>query len=471
MRLPDVLKSFRASLALWYAFVALLGSIALGGVVYIYLQRVLVRTLDEDLAAEVAWIQEVIKLEQAKSPGKRLEALLPEVQERVVEHFDKDPRNYIVLVSTARQDTVYELESRGFTFLLDVPINNTRTTFAQTTDDKETELYIAAAAEGGFHIRVAYPETHIRDVLGRMVQILAILTPVVIFVSLGGGWYLAGRALRPVSDIADRATRINAENLHERLPDRLINDELGVLTTAFNVMIARLEESFNQMKVFLLNVTHELRTPLTILRGTSELALGRQLTNEAAQDLATTFLEETVRMSRLVDDLLMLARADAGQLTLQREPVDLSALVEDIYEDASLLASAKSIAATSDIRAQNVKIVGDSARLRQLFRILISNAIRYSRSGGTITVSLWTDQKAACVSIKDTGIGIPKEDIEKVFTRFFRSDVAYEHEKSGSGLGLAIGQWIASAHGGNIVVESELDKGSTFTVRLPLFQS
>jgi heavy metal sensor kinase len=467
MKLPVAFKSIRASLALWYAFVALLSSVAFGTAVYMYLQRVLVSGLNEDLAAEVAWIQELIRVEQIQTAHQKLEALLPEVQERVVEHFDKDPRNYIVLVSTARQDTVYELENRGYTFLLDVPISKTQITFAQARDNEDTKLYVASAAEGGFHIRVAYSETHIRAVLARIVEILALLAPVVILLSLGGGWYLAGRALKPVRDIADRAARITSENLDERIPQRQVKDELGLLITTFNVMIERLEASFNQMKEFLLNVTHELRTPLTVLRGTSELALGRNLTHDATQDLATTFLEETGRMSRLVDDLLMLARADAGQLTLQREPVDLAALIEDIYEDASLLASPKSIITTRDIRAHDVTVVGDSARLRQLFRILISNAVRYTKPSGAIGVALWIDN-AACVSVKDTGIGIAKEDIGKIFKRFYRGGVAYEHEKSGSGLGLPIAQWIASAHGGSIDVESELGSGSTFTVRMPL---
>jgi two-component system OmpR family sensor kinase len=467
MKLPDAFRSIRASLALWYAFVALLGSIVFGVGVYVYLQRVLVRELNDDLVAEVAWIQDLIRVEQTQSAHEELETLVPEVQKLVVEHFDKDPRNYIVLVSTAQQETVYELKNPGYRFLLDVPIDKTQITFARAADNNETKLYIASAIEGGFHIRVAFPETHIRDVLARIVEFLVLLSPVVVFVSLSGGWFLAGHALRPVRDIANRASHITSENLHERLPERRVNDELGVLITTFNVMIARLEASFSQMKEFLLNVTHELRTPLTILRGTSELALGRQLSNDAAQDLATTFLEETGRMSRLVDDLLMLARADAGQLTLQRDPVDLTALVEEIYEDVSLLASAKSVITTKDIRAHDVAVVGDSARLRQLFRILISNAIRYTKPSGAITIAFWIDN-AAYVSIKDTGIGIAKEDIENIFHRFYRSDVAYQHEKSGSGLGLPIARWIALAHGGNIAVESELGGGSTFTVRLPL---
>jgi signal transduction histidine kinase len=206
---------------------------------------------------------------------------------------------------------------------------------------------------------------------------------------------------------------------------------------------------------------------LTILKGESELALARPLTAEETERLVTTYLEETVRMSRIVDDLLTLAKADAGQVRIQKEPVELSRLLQDIYEDAVILSSDKPL--NVELRHNDQAVVlGDDARLRQLFRVLLSNAVQYTDPGGSVFISSRREGKEVHVDIEDTGIGIPQGALDKIFQRFYRVDEARTRVKGGSGLGLSIAQWIAGAHNGSITVRSTLGKGSCFTVTLPV---
>ena len=216
-----------------------------------------------------------------------------------------------------------------------------------------------------------------------------------------------------------------------------------------------------------MNVAHELKTPLTIMKGESELALSKPLSSEEMQELVTTYLEETVRMSRIIDDLLTLAKADAGQITVQREPVKLEAIIRDLYEDALVLAVPGGLSVEL-VKAEPCVVAGDPARLRQLFRIMLTNAVQYNDAGGKIRMGCERTDGKALVSIEDTGIGIPPESLDKIFQRFYRVDQARTRVKGGSGLGLSLAKWIVESHGGRISVSSTPGKGSIFTVELPL---
>jgi signal transduction histidine kinase len=220
------------------------------------------------------------------------------------------------------------------------------------------------------------------------------------------------------------------------------------------------------MKEFLLNVAHELKTPLTILKGESELALGKPLTSEEAQQLTTTYLEETIRMARIVDDLLTLARADAGQVQLRQEPVQLDALLQELYEDAVILSAGKPLTVTLAHNEPAV-VTGDPEKLRQMFRALVSNAVRYTDAGGSLTIRSSTTPTTVSVDFEDTGVGIPPESLGRIFDRFYRVDAARARATGGSGLGLSIARWIAEAHHGTIGVRSTPGKGSCFTVTIP----
>jgi heavy metal sensor kinase len=304
-------------------------------------------------------------------------------------------------------------------------------------------------------------------VLANTRAIMWILAPLVLLVGAMGGWSLSRSALRPIDEVIAIAERRTAQNMGERMPERDVDDELGRLIRTLNRTADRVTASFEQIKNFSWNVAHELKTPLTILRGEAELALAGPQTPEDAQRLSTTYLEETVRLSGIVDDLLTLAQADAGQAHVDRQPVRVEDLIEDLRDDAAILASEKKLAVELPENA-SATVLGDAARLRRLFRSLLANAVRYTDSGGTIRIRSRREGGNVRISIEDTGIGIPAESLPLIFDRFYRADPARSRDRGGSGLGLSLARWIAESHGGTITAESTVGRGSTFTVTLPL---
>ncbi|HTR99926.1 MAG TPA: ATP-binding protein, partial [Bacteroidota bacterium] len=334
-------------------------------------------------------------------------------------------------------------------------------------DSRGDPVRAAARRDDPFIIQVAYTQGASDAVLRHLLSIFEVLTPVVLFLAVSGGWLMAGIVLRPIREVSRRARSITASNLSGRIPPRAVKDELGELIATINDMIARLEESFRNIREFSLSIAHELKTPLTILRGESELALAHPLAAAEAQELASMYLEESSRLSRIVDDLLTLARVESGQMSLTLEPVEIHLLLEEIHEDALILAAGKQMTVTMEENDQAL-VQGDPARLRQLFRALVSNAVRYTDPGGTIRIRSRLAAAEVAVSIEDTGIGIPAESLGRIFERFYRVDEARTRARGGSGLGLALARWIAGAHHGSIEVRSTPGKGSCFTVHIPL---
>jgi heavy metal sensor kinase len=278
---------------------------------------------------------------------------------------------------------------------------------------------------------------------------------------------MAGRALRPVDAITLAAQRIAEGDLTQRLTAPAAADEIGRLTNTFNNMIDRLETSFRQIRQFSSDASHELRTPLTVMRGETELALRRPRETEDYKAVMESNLEEIDRMTRIVDELLFLSRADMGEVKMEHLPVPLDSLIEDVQRQASLLGQERDVQVVLSSTAPAV-VSGDELRLRELFLNLVDNAIKYSRSGGTVEMALTIEQGQARLSVTDHGIGIAQEDRPQIFDRFYRTDNARAHTKKGTGLGLAICAWIAESHHGHIEVQSKVGEGSTFTVLLPL---
>ncbi|MDF0645703.1 MAG: heavy metal sensor histidine kinase [Nitrospira sp.] len=315
-------------------------------------------------------------------------------------------------------------------------------------------------------VQVGTSMESVEQTLNRLLLVLLVTTPVALTVSLAGGWFLAGRALRPVDAITLAAQRIAAGDLTQRLNVPASADEIGRLADTFNNMIARLETSFRQIRQFSSNASHELRTPLTVMKGETELALRRPREAAAYTVVLESNLEEIDRMTRIVDELLFLSRADMGEVKMEHLPVDLEGLLEDISRQASLLGQERDIQVVLG-RITPVVVRGDELRLRELFLNLVDNAVKYSRKRGTVEVTMTTVPEFAKVTVTDQGIGIGPGDLERIFDRFYRTDDARAHTKKGTGLGLSICAWIVESHHGRIEVQSDLGKGSTFTVLLP----
>jgi signal transduction histidine kinase len=276
---------------------------------------------------------------------------------------------------------------------------------------------------------------------------------------------LTSTLFRPLEDITTVARQITrADDLSRRVPHSNRTDEIGELARAFNQTLERLDRLFRSQQRFLADVSHELRTPLTSVRG--NLDLMRRFGRYDEESMAV-IQDEMERMSRLLGDLLLLARADTGGLPLRHEPVELDNVLFEVYRQVSRIDKPVSVELTD---VDQATILGDEDRLKQLLLNLVDNGIKYNKAGGAVRLSLSKDKGWAQITVSDTGIGIPAEDLPHIFERFYRVDKARGRAQGGSGLGLAIAKWVVQAHGGAIHVESVPGEGTTFRVTLPLYQ-
>ena len=301
-----------------------------------------------------------------------------------------------------------------------------------------------------------------------MEEILAIVFWVgvpAVLLSIGGGWWLMRKALAPVQALARAAEHIDESTLGRPLPRSGNGDELDRLTEVLNAMTARLDGSFQRVRQFTLHASHELKTPLTILRGELETALHDEHSSAGQKERLASQIDEIERLTKIVDGLTLLTRADAGQIALKREAVRLDELVRESLADAKILAQPQGIEVRLD-RCDEITVTGDRHRLRQLLLNLADNAVKYNRPGGQATFSLQRDGASAVLQISNTGAGLAPELQARVFERFFRGDASHNNAVEGCGLGLSIAQWIVTAHGGEIQFASEPDKLTTVSVRL-----
>jgi two-component system OmpR family sensor kinase len=295
----------------------------------------------------------------------------------------------------------------------------------------------------------------------RLLRIMIGVGIAALLLTFGIGSLLTGQALQPIDTIAQTAARITAaDDLSRRIPYDGPDDELGQLITTFNATLERLERLFNAQRRFVADVSHELRTPLTTIQGNLDLI--QRMGSDP--DSMNAMRSEVNRMARLIGDLLLLARADSGNLPMNETTVDLDSLVMDVFQQGRILGPQLQFKLET---LEPVRVRGDADRLKQLLLNLVTNAIKYTPAGGTVTMSLTLQDGMARASVSDTGIGIPKSDLESIFDRFYRVDKARSRDMGGTGLGLSIAQWIARSHHGRILAESEEGKGSTFTLYLP----
>jgi signal transduction histidine kinase len=332
---------------------------------------------------------------------------------------------------------------------------------------------LAVVAAAAYHEFVIEPHHHRHGLKseterdnGDWIDVLTWTVVPAVMLGIAGGWWLARRALAPLAELTAAAEKTHADNLNQKLPRSGNGDELDRLTEVFNAMIARLDGSFQRIREFTLHASHELKTPLTILHGELETILRDESLSAAQHEHAAGQLDEIQRLTKIVDGLALLTKADAGQIALNFETVALDEIVRDVFADAQILAKPAGLAVRLTV-CEAINIRGDKHRLRQLLLNLADNAVKYNQPGGTVEFSLQRHGVEAELKISNTGKNIPPEILPRVFERFFRGDLAHNSAVDGCGLGLSIAQWIVRAHHGEIRIASAENR-TTVIIRLPL---
>jgi heavy metal sensor kinase len=318
-----------------------------------------------------------------------------------------------------------------------------------------------------YSIHAAVPTEPFDQALDRFRLIEKEALPIlVLFASLLGYW-LSVKSLAPVDRIIRTAEQIGVDNLSRRLEVPEPHDELRRLTETLNLMLDRIETSFRRITRFTADASHDLRTPITIIRATAEIALRKQRSELEYQEALIRVLETSVETTALLENLLTLARADAGTGGLEMHTVDLAAHVRRAQERAAVLAASKSLSLSVRVPEAPVHVRADSVAIDRLLLILLDNALKYTPPGGRCEIELQKSEHEAHILVRDSGVGIETNELELVFERFHRSDQARSPEIPGAGLGLSIARWIAGVHGGSIRAASTIGVGSEFLVTLP----
>ncbi len=323
---------------------------------------------------------------------------------------------------------------------------------------------IIRAPDGKSYLMQLGARRDFMDATLRQFLLIAIfVVPAGLAVAAVASWWMAGRALQPVNDLTSAAEKIGISGLDRRLPLRGTGDELDRLSITFNDMFARLAKAIGDMKQFTASMSHELRTPLTALRGEAEVMLMQPHSVEEYRRMLASHLEEYDRLTRLINRLLTLARAEAGEIQMRPEPIDLAQLTRYLVEQLETVASSKEISLSIESE-ECVTVMADHDWLETAILNLLDNAIKYTPEGGHVTLSVGNNGSERMLRVLDTGIGISADALPHIFERFYRADPSHNE---GAGLGLSLVQWIIEQHHGRIEVKSEPGKGSCFTIFLP----
>jgi len=434
--------SIRARLTAWYSLVLLTGLALFGTGIWLVVEHSLNASLDETLSGQAKGVITVLQSvpnepddlreelnEYAKAtPGGNL----MEVQ---------DSQGNQILASKALQNN--SLGLRTLRSLTQVNGQQNRVLVATPLDSTEATLR------------------------GLRTLLLWTIPAVLLLASLGGYW-ISRRALAPVDEITLAAKSIGIQNLSQRLSVPATGDELQRLSETWNDMLARLEAAVKRLSQFTADASHELRTPVALIRTTAELTLRRERSPDTYREALRQVVLESERTSRLVEDLLLLARADAGLPALALERLELTPLVRDVCQQGQVLADERQLQISTEAPEGPVYVEANDPALRRLLLLLLDNAVKYTPAGGRITVSVGTDAAGATVAVRDTGIGIADSALPHVFERFYRADESRNRDAGGTGLGLAIAKWIAERHRASLEAESVVGEGSTFRVRFPV---
>jgi heavy metal sensor kinase len=462
-----MLDSVRVRLTLWYAGVLALSLIAFAIVIYAAAGNIFHERQDESLRSTAqtvasAYVEELAEAHSQSAAGQIVlaEITFPNRYVQLTDNAGKPLASSANLAGssvTIPAPSLAEARARGFSH---ATINGLRVAIVPLSADPT--LGYAAVAEPLSVVEVGLAELR-RDLFAGVFLVLLLAS--------AGGYFLARKSLAPIASMNSQTQRISAENLSARLDVTNSRDELGRLTTTINDLLTRLENSFKEQQRFIADASHELRTPLAVLRGETEVALGKTRGVDEYQQSLSLIQDEAERLSRIVEDLFILARQPINtRAALNKERLSLNDAVADCARAAQVLALRKGVRLKLENDSPSIALNGDEELIKRLILNLLDNAVKYTPEGGEISLALARQNGNAEIVVRDTGIGISETDQTRVFDRFFRVDKARARTLGGAGLGLSIAQWIVAVHGGEISLLSTPGQGSTFTVLLPIEQ-
>jgi heavy metal sensor kinase len=452
--------SISIRLTFWFSAIFLTGFVAFGIVMWLDLAYSLSHGRDRTLARRAARLVDLLNASADTSDDRRTA--------RFVEFADATPEGNLIHLFDSSGQRLLPKKPQPADFPWPLPSQTTQPEYREAIyEGRHFRVFVdpVRLPTRTFYILVAGQLQDNRALLARFSTGLFTSIPALMIVSALGGYWLSRHALRPIDRLTTAVQSISIGNLSGRLPIGKTGDELQRLAETCNGMLSRLDNSVSRIQRFTADASHELRSPISFMRTVAEVALGNPQIDDESREAFAEILAESIEASRLLEDMLILARADSRQNHLRFEDVDLADVLEEVRERVGALADAKNQRLTLE-RSGSARVRGDRLSLRRLLWTLVDNAVKYTPAGGHIELCLKTNGAEAQVIVRDSGIGIPEEMLQRVFERFFRADPS-RTQVDGSGLGLAIAKWIAEVHNAVIAVESTEGHGTTFCVVFP----
>lgn len=456
--------SIGARLTLWYVAIFALGQLAFGASMWLILRDHIYDLVEDGLESQIEDLSNFLSTHQKDSPPEQLRGQLAAMYEH--EHAG----DFLELYDHSGQLIYRSRALQGHEPRLQRPPRENHAVFrTQRLNGSYVRFAFEALNVDGYvyTITMGAPADDAVETLQLFRASVIGFAILLLLVSTGVGFWLSRKALAPVDALVRTARDISGTNLNRRLQTLNTGDELQRLTDTLNDMLDRIESAFQRITQFTADASHELRTPVSLIRTEAELALRHSRSQAEYEESLRHILHEAERTTQLVQQLLQLARADAGE-SLSMQPVALADLLRSVAATWQQLAQARDTRFSADICDAGVSIIGDQTLLRRLADILLDNAFKYTPSPGSVTMALEVRNDAAVITVQDSGVGIAPQHHDRIFERFYRVDKARSREQGGVGLGLSIAQWIVSQHRGTISVESQPGEGATFRVVLPL---
>jgi heavy metal sensor kinase len=452
----------RTRLTAWYAGVLLATLLVFGALAQVAVRAAIAGSIDADLETRLAGLENFLQVQMSRGPSSRL-------PHQFDEHAALRPGGEMMQICDSSGNWVFQSESirtLGLNARGSTPPDRPLTEVLRGVPIRLRSAVITMKGEV-FYVQLASTMGAAYGALDRFRWLILALIPLMVCAAGIGGYWVSTRALAPVGAIITDARSIGLQNISRRLVVPATGDELQVLSETLNEMIQRLESACRRMTQFTADASHELRTPVALIRTTAEVALLQPRDGESYRGALKDILAEGERTTKLIEDLLVLSRADSGAFQLNAVPIDLKEPLQEAWWQGVTLAAGKNVRLTTNLPDAAVAVLGDAGALRRMFLILIDNAIKYTPIDGSVAVKLAATDLETVFTVQDSGIGIAAEELEHIFERFYRADKARQRDSGGAGLGLSIARWIAEAHRARIHVESGPNSGSKFSVRFP----